>query len=173
MPTQFCPQCGSQVDEHDRFCPSCGAALAEDSVDTPHRPTAPKSVQRSTGPLSPWIIGAIVVAGLVLLGAGIFLRNQAPAEPILPTAGGAEPTVAAVQPTAASAIPFPDIPRIALQEAQERVQNAGAIFVDVRGEEQYADEHIPGALSIPLGRDDLDPAYRELDPNAEIIIYCT
>ncbi len=180
MAAQFCPQCGSRIDKEDRFCPHCGASLKTDASSAPERPTAPKSAQRPTGPLSPWVIGAIVVVGLMLLGAGIFLRNQAPDEPTLPLAAGSQPTVAAVQPTVnavqpttASAIPFPDVPRIGLQEAQDRAQNAGAIFVDVRDAEAYAAEHIPGALSIPLGPEDLDPAYQELDPNAEIITYCT
>lgn len=173
MPTQFCPQCGSRIDKEDRFCPHCGAPLETDAAAAPNRPKAPKSAQRPTGPLSPWVIGAIVIAGLVLLAAGILLRNQAPDEPSLPVAGESQPTVAAIQPTTASAIPFPNIPRIGLQEAQERVQNAGAIFVDVRNAEDYVNEHIPGARSIPLGAVDLDPAYEELDPNAEIITYCT
>lgn len=170
MAAQFCPQCGSQIDEEDRFCPHCGASVAEDA---PHRPAASRDTKSSTGPLSPWLLGAIVVAGLLLLAAGIFLRSQAPAETVLPTAGGPQPTVAAVQPTAASAIPFPDIPRIGLQEAQDRAQNEGAIFIDVRGEEEYASSHIPGALSIPLGPNDLAPAYQELALSAEIITYCT
>lgn len=173
MAAQFCPQCGSQVGKADRFCPHCGASLEIEASSAPERPSAPKSAQRPTGPLSPWVIGAIVVVGLMLLGAGILLRNQAPDEPTLPVAGGSQPTVAAVQPTTASTIPFPNIPRIGLQEAQDRAQNAGAIFVDVRDAEAYAGEHIPGALSIPLGPEDLDPAYEELDPNAEIITYCT
>lgn len=173
MAAQFCPQCGSQVGKADRFCPHCGASLEVEASNAPERPSAPKSAQRPTGPLSPWVIGAIVVVGLMLLGAGIFLRNQAPDEPTLPVAGGSQPTVAAVQPTTASTLPFPNIPRIGLLEAQERAQNAGAIFVDVRDAEAYAGEHIPGALSIPLGPEELDPAYQELDPNAEIITYCT
>ena len=70
-------------------------------------------------------------------------------------------------------LPFPDIPRITLQEAQSRLEEPGVIFVDVRAGEEYDDAHIPGALSIPLGATAMDTAYQELPVDAEIITYCT
>ncbi len=43
-----------------------------------------------------------------------------------------------------------DAPRIDLSQAREKFETDSALFVDLRGREEYEDSHIPGALSIPL-----------------------
>jgi rhodanese-related sulfurtransferase len=48
---------------------------------------------------------------------------------------------------------------------------AGAQVVDVLSGKEYATEHVPGAINIPLkalGRD----AGRRLDPGRPVIVYC-
>lgn len=48
----------------------------------------------------------------------------------------------------------------------------GALLLDVRTEEEYAEGHIPGSVNLPVGeqrrREDLLPD----DPDAPIYVYC-
>lgn len=71
----------------------------------------------------------------------------------------------------AQGIPYPEVPRIPLDEALERYEAEGALFVDVRGQDEYETAHIPGALSIPLAQ--LGSRYGELPRQAEVLTYCT
>ncbi len=43
-----------------------------------------------------------------------------------------------------------DTPRVDLSQAREWFDTDSALFVDLRGREEYEDSHIPGALSVPL-----------------------
>jgi rhodanese-related sulfurtransferase len=49
--------------------------------------------------------------------------------------------------------------------------NDGAQLVEVLPEPEYTDEHLPGALSIPLKQLDRESAAR-LDPARAIVVYC-
>ncbi|MBC7385605.1 MAG: rhodanese-like domain-containing protein [Cryobacterium sp.] len=44
-------------------------------------------------------------------------------------------------------------------------------LLDVREPEEFEEDHLPGCKLIPLG-DLMSRANRELDPDAEIVIYC-
>jgi 3-mercaptopyruvate sulfurtransferase SseA len=103
----------------------------------------------------------LVAAGLVLLlGAAVFyLVNPVNSSTSVPTD----------QP--AAAIPYPDVPRVSLKDAKAAYDLKNAVFMDVRGEPYYSEQHIPGALSI---------TYEELPSNLQsfkktdwIIPYCT
>jgi len=63
------------------------------------------------------------------------------------------------------------IARASLEEAKQAYDAGTAVFVDVRGDEVYAMEHVTGALSIPLG--EVENRLGELDPADWIIPYCT
>lgn len=88
----------------------------------------------------------------------------------------------AVPPGAASSpqvqvtpIPVPQAPlesarRITREEAIKLVKEEKAVYVDVRGKDQYDLGHIKGAISIPLG--DLLTRVKELPPRKFIITYC-
>lgn len=67
--------------------------------------------------------------------------------------------------------PYPEIPRVSLDDAKSAYDNDGAVFLDVRGDEAYAIGHIPGALSI--AEDDLKDHLNELSPADWIITYCS
>jgi rhodanese-related sulfurtransferase len=56
------------------------------------------------------------------------------------------------------------------QRAQQLI-NQGAQLVEVLPPAEYADEHLPGAISIPLKELDRDRV-RELDPDRPVIVYC-
>jgi rhodanese-related sulfurtransferase len=56
-------------------------------------------------------------------------------------------------------------------ELQRLVQEEGAQLVEVLPKEEYDEEHLPGAISIPLRR--LDREARDvLDPARPVIVYC-
>jgi hypothetical protein len=107
---------------------------------------------KKTGPsLLPIIL---VAAGLVLiLGAAVFyLVNPLVASKSVPTD------------QTAAAIPYPD-------DAKAAYDLKNAVFIDVRGEPYFSDEHIPGALSITY--DELPTNLQALKNTDWIIPYCT
>ncbi len=65
----------------------------------------------------------------------------------------------------------PDVPRVSLEQLKEKL-DAGAdiVIVDVRSEEEFAESHIPGAISIPW--EEIEDRYPELPRDKEIITYC-
>ena len=67
--------------------------------------------------------------------------------------------------------PYPDIPRIGIEEAKGKFDAGTAIFVDVRSLEEYEARHIPNAVAMPI--EDIPARYHELPKDAEIILYCT
>jgi rhodanese-related sulfurtransferase len=47
------------------------------------------------------------------------------------------------------------------------------LFIDVRGHDEYAQAHVPGAINITVGEITEDhPRLKELDKNTEIVVYC-
>ena len=60
--------------------------------------------------------------------------------------------------------------RISREEAMKLVKEKKAVYVDVRGKDQYDQGHIKGAISIPLG--DIVKRVREIPPKKFIITYC-
>ena len=53
----------------------------------------------------------------------------------------------------------------------QRLVAAGAQLVDVLGAKEYEEEHLPGAISLPLRRIDAE-SVAALDPNRAVIVYC-
>jgi hypothetical protein len=60
--------------------------------------------------------------------------------------------------------------RITREEAIKMVAAKKAVYVDVRGKDQYDIEHIKGAISIPLG--DVVARMNDLPKDKFIITYC-
>ena len=57
------------------------------------------------------------------------------------------------------------------REEVQRLLAAGAQIVEVLGYREYAEEHVAGAVNVPLGR--LGPdTVSELDRERSIIVYC-
>lgn len=63
------------------------------------------------------------------------------------------------------------MPRDIDRDELVRLREAGAQLVEVLPREEYEDEHLPGAVSIPLGLID-DEARERLDPERPVIVYC-
>ena len=52
-----------------------------------------------------------------------------------------------------------------------RMVEAGAQLVEVLPAEEYAEDHLPGAISLPLRRIDAEGS-SVLDKNRPVIVYC-
>src|SRR5206468_1155958 len=59
---------------------------------------------------------------------------------------------------------------LTLNEIHARLHDPELVILDVRPALEYAQGHIPGARSIPVG--ELKARLRELSPTQEIIAYC-
>jgi rhodanese-related sulfurtransferase len=47
----------------------------------------------------------------------------------------------------------------------------GAQLVEVLGSEEYAEEHLPGAINLPLRKIETE-ARHQLDPAKPVLVYC-
>jgi rhodanese-related sulfurtransferase len=57
------------------------------------------------------------------------------------------------------------------REELQRLVTEGAQLVEVLPKEEYDEEHLPGAISIPLRKIDQEARDR-LDPDRPVIVYC-
>ena len=64
---------------------------------------------------------------------------------------------------------FPQIERVSAEDAKTAYDQSQAVFLDVRNADEFAQDHIPGAVNIPLL--DMPTRIGELDPNEWIITY--
>ena len=63
------------------------------------------------------------------------------------------------------------MPRSIDRHELQRLVGGGAQLVEVLPPEEYEEEHLPGAVNIPLRR--LDREARErLDPGRAVVVYC-
>lgn len=62
-----------------------------------------------------------------------------------------------------------EVPRITPAETEALLNRGQAVVVDVRSSEDYANGHIPGAISAPLNR--LRPLLTSLPHDKTIIFY--
>jgi 3-mercaptopyruvate sulfurtransferase SseA len=84
--------------------------------------------------------------------------------------GLASPQVKTATPIPVVQPPNEEARRITREEAIKLIKAKKAVFVDVRGKDQYDQSHIKGALSIPLG--DILIGIRQIPPKTFIITYC-
>jgi uncharacterized Zn ribbon protein len=67
--------------------------------------------------------------------------------------------------------PFAAIPRIKVDELARAIKEGDAVLVDIRVAEAYKEEHIKGAVSIPL-EEIRERGPRELPADKLIVTYC-
>jgi rhodanese-related sulfurtransferase len=53
----------------------------------------------------------------------------------------------------------------------QRLVKQGAQLVEVLGPDEYEEDHLPGAINLPLRRLETD-AVRVLDRNRLVVVYC-
>ena len=82
-----------------------------------------------------------------------------------------------VEPTSARPNDLPRdeaaVPRISVEQAKTALDSGAAVIVDVRSAQAYEQEHIPGAISIPLAEIETNPTGLNLEKDQWIITYCT
>ena len=57
------------------------------------------------------------------------------------------------------------------RERVRRLMERGAQIVDVLPAQEYGEDHLPGAINLPLRRIEAE-AHRVLDPSRPVIVYC-
>ena len=115
--------------------------------------------------------GIVVVSGSIGLTYNHFSRNGLPLVPSLLTDSSGSETRSYVVFQRLS----DDVKPIYLVEAHELYQAGAALFLDARGEKDYAEEHIAGALSVPYEslEGKLEPVKKKLGQrHFELICYC-
>jgi len=105
----------------------------------------------------------LIVLGLVLIAAPAFTPVQTPS-----SLSSFSSTATS---SASSDVPYPEVIRVTVDNAHAAQESKQAVFVDVRTTEQYAERHIPGALSMPLST--FEEQLSELNPDQWIITYCS
>jgi rhodanese-related sulfurtransferase len=63
-------------------------------------------------------------------------------------------------------------PKPAVRGDVQRLVAAGAQLVEVLPRDEYDEEHLPGALHVPLKALTRDVAERTLDRDRPVIVYC-
>ena len=65
----------------------------------------------------------------------------------------------------------PTMPKTIDRDQLRRLLDQGAQLVEVLPAEEYREEHLPGAINIPLRRIDADAKDR-LDRDRPVVVYC-
>jgi hypothetical protein len=115
----------------------------------------------------PIIVGVIVV--VIVIAAILTIENQQAATAGAP--GDSSAGISTAQPLSTQSMPFPNVPRLTLKEAQDNLAKGQAVLIDVRSKSAYDSAHIAGALSIP--EEEMSSRRGELPIDKELILYCT
>jgi Rhodanese-related sulfurtransferase len=122
----------------------------------------------------------IALAGLALFAAGCSnSTNPSTTAGNVPAANSNRTTANTTRPAATPAlpsqqsglIPFPDSPRIPLDQAKADFDRGAAVFIDTHSAQVYAAEHIVGSINI--SNNELDAKAQMLPKNKKIIVYCS
>jgi hypothetical protein len=133
-----------------------------------HVPNKGKRSPASLGVIAiPIVVGLMVL--FIVVGAILSIRNR-PSASGSPAAGVSIPSDTAL-PLPTRSIPYPEVPRIPLQEAWEKLQQGSAVLVDVRSQMSYQKTHAAGAFSVPA--DEIQAHLNELPRDKDWILYCT
>ena len=62
-----------------------------------------------------------------------------------------------------------EVPRVTVEEAKKAFDEKKVVLVDSRAAEYYKQEHIKGAINIPIGSED----FTSVPKGKRIIVYCT
>ena len=63
------------------------------------------------------------------------------------------------------------MPRSIERDEVRKLLDQGVQLVEVLPHEEFDEEHLPGAINIPLRRIDVE-ARRRLDPSRPVVVYC-
>jgi flagellar basal body-associated protein FliL len=128
---------------------------------------SPSRQQKGSSLVIPIVVGIVVVA--IVVGAILSIEKGQTASAELPGDGLAGVNTAL--PLNTNSIPYPDVPRVSLQDAQDKLAQDQAILVDVRSRASYDKSHAAGAVSMP--EEEITGRLAELPRDKDIILYCT
>jgi hypothetical protein len=126
------------------------------------RPPAKKQKQQKKplSPVIPIVVGVVVVA--VIVGVIVAAQGQQS------QTAGAAPVITA-QPLSTGSLPYPNVPRISLQETTEKLEQGQAVLIDVRSQGSFDKAHASGALSIP--EEEVIARLDEFPRDKELVLY--
>jgi 3-mercaptopyruvate sulfurtransferase SseA len=107
---------------------------------------------------------------LALLAAGS-LACQDAAQPVKVESAKTTTMNAAPQKADAPGDHADDAPRITLADAKKDFDAGTAVFVDTRAEATYRQEHVKGAINMPM--EAVETRYKEIPTGKKIIAYCS
>ena len=84
---------------------------------------------------------------------------------------GEKPATAATAPKTDEHGHADDAPRISLADAKKDFDAGNVVFIDTRAEVTYKQEHIKGAINIPM--EAVEMRYKEIPKGRKIIAYCS
>lgn len=111
---------------------------------------------------------AVVVILAATAASAQYKTPQTP--PTLPSTIQSGNPAVQITPTTADDRALETARRIERDEAIKMVKRKKAVWVDVRGADQYAQGHIPGAINIPLS--ELPNRWQDLPLKKFLITYC-
>ena len=114
----------------------------------------------------------VVIGALLLLGAALVMSCQTE-ETSTPEL---TPDISPADTPSSTELPpssfLPEVPRISVEEVKKKLDaGANIVIVDSRSKASYDQDHIAGAVSLPLA--DMAEPYDDFDGYDEIITYCT
>ncbi len=111
---------------------------------------------------------------LTILTVAVFIACQTASSTPTETAAGTDRQLTG-QPTVSAADEHEshddDVKRITPAEAKEIFDSGDALFIDSRSNNAYINEHIKGAINIPVA--EIETQYSELPRDKTIIVYCS
>lgn len=115
--------------------------------------------EQSTSLVLPVLVMLILVVVIVVVIISFENRSATPSIASIPTA--------IAQPT--QSIPYPHVPRISIEETQQRVVAGDAQILDVRSASSYQQSHITGAISAPETA--LEEWIDQVPRDVELVLY--
>lgn len=123
-----------------------------------------------------WLIMATGSMLFASIACGQYKNNSAQATTVQQTPAPPPPITSGLPPSTPAPDPNENARRITRDEAVEMVKSGKAVWVDVRGKDQFDMEHIKGAVNYPLGDLETDlnkkTAESKLPKNKFLITYC-
>jgi phosphohistidine swiveling domain-containing protein len=113
------------------------------------------------------VVGAVVAA--IIIGAIYFRENRIGAAAA--ELGDLSVPIITAAPRATRTIPSPDVPRISVEETNDKMDKGEVVLVDVRSGEAYDRSHATGAISIP--ENEVDARLDEIPRDVDVVFYCT
>jgi hypothetical protein len=113
-------------------------------------------------PIAVTVVVLALIVGVVLSSQSRWLRAEA--QP-----GAVAAPIATAQARATSSLPYPDVPRVTLQETVDALEQGRAVLVDVRSRSSYDKAHATGALSFP--EEEIQARMHKLPADKDLVLY--